>query len=67
MNILKINKYSEETRIRSNKYKNQLDGKVLKGRQILEIPESNKSFDIIQEYIDLAKNKYNIEIIFKVE
>ena len=54
------NKYSAGIKIRSDKYKNQLDGKVLKGRQILEIPESNKNFDKIQDYIDLAKNKYNI-------
>jgi len=31
----------------------------------LEIPESNKNFDKIQEYIDLAKDKYNIEIRFQ--
>ncbi len=61
------NKYSAGIKIRSDKYKNQLDGKVLKGRQILEIPESNKNFDKIQEYIDLAKNKYNIEIRFRPE
>ena len=61
------NKYSAGIKIRSNKYKTELDGKVLKGRQILEIPESNKNFDKIQEYIDLAKNKYNIEIRFKPE
>ena len=61
------NKYSAGIKIRSDKYKNQLDGKVLKGQQILEIPESNKNFDKIQEYIDLAKNKYNIEIRFKPE
>ena len=61
------NKYSAGIKIRSDKYKNQLDGKVLKGRQILEIPESNKKFDKIQDYIDLAKNKYNIEIRFRPE
>ena len=61
------NKYSAGIKIRSDKYKNQLDGKVLKGRQILEIPESNKNFDKIQDYIDLAKNKYNIEIRFRPE
>lgn len=38
------NKYSEGIKIRSDKYKTELDGKVLKGRQILEIPESNNSF-----------------------
>lgn len=59
-------KYHKGIRIRSNKYPD-LDGKKLKGKQILEIPESNKNFDKIQEYIDLAKNKYNIEIRFKPE
>ena len=33
----------------------------------MEIPESNESFGKLQEYIDLAKNKYNIEIIFRPE
>lgn len=61
------NKYSEGIKIRSDKYKTELDGKVLKGRQILEIPESNKNFDKIQDYIDLAKNKYNIEIRLRPE
>ena len=61
------NKYPEGMKIRSDKYKKELDGKILKGKQILEIPESNKNFDKIQEYIDLAKNKYNIEIRFKPE
>lgn len=61
------NKYPEEMKIRSDKYKNQLDGKALKGKQILEIPENNKSFSKLQEYIDLAKNKYNIEIRFRPE
>lgn len=60
------NKYSTGTKIRSNKYPD-LDGKTLEGKQILEIPESNKNFDKIQDYIDLAKNKYNIEIRFKPE
>jgi len=60
------NKYSEGIKIRSDKYPD-LDGKTLEGKQILEIPESNKNFDKIQEYIDLAKNKYNIEIRFKPE
>ena len=60
------NKYSAGIKIRSDKY-SDLDGKTLEGKQILEIPESNKNFDKIQEYIDLAKNKYNIEIRFKPE
>ena len=60
------NKYSKGIKIRSDKY-SDLDGKTLEGKQILEIPESNKNFDKIQDYIDLAKNKYNIEIRFKPE
>ena len=60
------NKYSAGIKIRSDKYP-QLDGQILKGKQILEIPESNKNFNKIQEYIDLAKNKYNIEIRFRPE
>ena len=60
------NKYSAGIKIRSDKY-SDLDGKILEGKQILEIPESNKNFDKIQDYIDLAKNKYNIEIRFKPE
>lgn len=67
MNILKIIKYSAGIKIRSDKYKKDLDGKTLKGKQILEIPNSNQNFDQIQEYIDLAKNKYNIEIRFRPE
>ena len=60
------NKYSKGIKIRSDKYPD-LDGKTLEGKQILEIPESNKNFDKIQDYIDLAKNKYNIEIRFRPE
>ena len=60
------NKYSKGIKIRSDKYPD-LDGKTLEGKQILEIPESNKNFDKIQEYIDLAKNKYNIEIRLRPE
>ena len=61
------NKYALGTKIRSNKYKKQLDGKILEGKQILEIPESNKNFSQLQEYIDFAKNKYNIEIRLRPE
>ncbi|MDT3427709.1 hypothetical protein J2Z22_003285, partial [Paenibacillus forsythiae] len=59
-------KYSSGTVIRSNAYP-ELDGLPLTGKQILEIPDSNKSFSQIQEYIDLAKNKYGIEIRFRGE
>jgi hypothetical protein len=54
------------TIIRSNKYP-EIDGKILDGKQILEIPSNNRNFGKIQEYIDLAKNKYNIEIRFRDE
>lgn len=60
------NKYAPGTKIRSNKYP-ALDGEVLQGIQILEIPVSNQSFNQIQDFIDLAKNKYDIEIRFKPE
>jgi len=59
-------KYFAGIRIRSNKYPD-LDGDLLQGKQILEIPSSNQNFSQIQEYIDLAKNKYNIEIRFRPE
>lgn len=59
-------KYSAGIKIRSNKYPD-LDGDLLQGKQILEIPSSNQSFSQIQEYIDLAKNKYNIEIRYRPE
>ena len=59
-------KYPAGTTIRSNKYP-VLDGQTLQGKQILEIPSGNQSFSQIQDYIDLAKNKYNIEIRFRPE
>ena len=60
------NKYPAGTTIRSNKYPD-LDGQPLTGKQILEIPASNKKFDEIQTYVNLAKNKYDIEIRFREE
>jgi hypothetical protein len=60
-------KYPVGEAINAPKYGNDLKGKVLEGNQILEIPASNQSFSQIQDYIDLAKNKYNIEIRFKPE
>ena len=60
-------KYSIGAKINAPKYGDELKGKVLEGKHYLEIPESNKSFGKLQEYIDLAKNKYNIEIIFRPE
>ena len=38
-----------------------------KGKQILEIPEINKNFSEIEQYVELAQNKYNIEIRFRSE
>lgn len=60
-------KYPIGAKINAPKYGDELKGKVLEGKHYLEIPESNKSFGKLQEYIDLAKNKYDIEIIFKAE
>lgn len=60
-------KYPIGEPINAPKYGNELQGKVLEGKHILEIPESNKTFSQIQEYIDLAKNKYDIEIKFRPE
>ncbi|WP_257129023.1 hypothetical protein [Bacillus pseudomycoides] len=54
-------KYAVDTKIRSNKYED-IDGTELQGKQILEIPASNKNFEKIDEYIKLAKDKYDIEI-----
>ncbi|MCW1240520.1 LXG domain-containing protein [Bacillus pretiosus] len=59
-------KYAVGTKIRSNKYE-RIDGKLLEGRHILEIPTSNKKFKKIDEYIKLAKEKYDIDIRFREE
>ena len=59
-------KYSPGTIIRSNKYP-EIDGLELTGKQILELPSSNQSLSNIQEYIDLAMNKYGIELRFRGE
>ncbi len=59
-------KYAVGTKIRSNKY-DEIDGTELQGKQILEIPASNKNFKKIDEYIKLAKNKYDINIRFREE
>lgn len=59
-------KYKPGTKVRSNTNP-AIDGHLLQGKQILEIPASNQSFSNIQEYIDLAKNKYGIEISFMEE
>ncbi|MDG3584207.1 hypothetical protein [Galbibacter pacificus] len=59
-------KYPSGTLIRSDKYP-ALDGKTIQGKQYLEIPDSNKSFPDIDKYTRIAKNEYNIEIIFLKE
>lgn len=58
------NKYKPGTKIRSNKYK-EIDGKVLEGKYVLEIPDSNKAYSDIDKYVKLAKEKYNVEIRFR--
>ena len=61
-------KYPIGEPINAPKYGERLKGKILEGKQILEIPESNRKFSKIQEYIDLAKSdKYKIEIRFRPE
>jgi len=59
-------KYAPGTKIRSNTNPD-IDGQLLQGKQILEIPDSNRGLSNIQDYIDLAKNKYDIEIRFRAE
>ena len=66
LNEMKV-KYSPGTIIRSDKYIDSIDAEPLIGKQILEIPASNQNFSQIQEYINLAKNKYDIEIRFREE
>lgn len=58
-------KYSEGMTIRSNKY-GEIDGTKLTGKQILEIPESNKTASKLKEYTDLAA-EYGVEIRFRPE
>ncbi len=60
-------KYAPGTAINSPKYSPDLDNQVLEGKQILEIPSSNQSYSKIQDYVDLAKKEYDIEIRFAVE
>lgn len=70
-------KYAPGTKIRSDKYKDivevgdyklaPIDGETLKGTLCLEIPSSNKQFEKIDEYIEIARSEYNITIIFRDE
>ncbi len=59
-------KYAAGTVIRSNKYPG-IDGQVLQGQQILEIPLSNRSLSDIQTFVNFALNNYNIKIRFRPE
>ena len=59
------NKYPPGKEIRSNAYP-ELDGKELIGKQILEIPESNRQFSEIEKYKEIAR-KYNIDNRFRGE
>jgi hypothetical protein len=59
-------KYPPGTKIRSNTNP-QIDGQELHGRQILEIPASNKNFEGIKEYEALARDKYGIELRYREE
>jgi hypothetical protein len=57
-----VEKYPEGSKIANKEI-----GEKLVGKHYLEIPESNKSFKRIEEYTKLAREKYNIELIFKKE
>ena len=59
-------KYPAGTKIRSDKYQ-EIDGQHLQGKQILEIPASNKNFERIDEYITKAEKEYGIQIRFREE
>ncbi|CAL2107144.1 conserved exported hypothetical protein [Tenacibaculum sp. 190524A02b] len=60
-------KYKVGTKIRSNKYLEDLDGKLLDGTYILEIPDSNQSLSNIQNFIDYAWENYSVKIRFRPE
>lgn len=57
--------YPAGTKIRSDKYP-EIDGQHLQGKQILEIPASNQTFEKIDEYKAIA-NRYKVEIRFREE
>ena len=59
-------KYPAGTKIRSDTNR-QIDGQELHGKQILEIPASNKSFERIKEYEALERDKYGIELRYREE
>ena len=59
-------KYAAGTVIRSNKYP-ILDGESLQGKLILELPNSNLQIPYYQNYVNLAQNKFGIELRFRSE
>ena len=59
-------KYAAGTVIRSNKYP-ILDGESLQGKLILELPDSNLQIPYYQNYVNLAQNKFGIELRFRPE
>ena len=59
-------KYAPGTKIKAPKYGDKLKGMELKGRLILEVPDSNLSSPNIQAYIDIAQS-YDIELRFTPE
>ena len=59
-------KYPAGKKIRSDTNR-QIDGQELRGRQILEIPASNKNFERIKEYENPARDKYGIELRYREE
>jgi hypothetical protein len=60
-------KYAPGAVIRSNTIDPIYDGKQLWGEQILEIPASNRNFNMIEEYKRIAKDDYNVTIVFREE
>ena len=59
-------KYSVGTEIRSQKYKNELYGKVLEGSYILEVPASNAKLPNIDYYKQIA-SEYDVTLRFTEE
>lgn len=58
-------KYSRGTRIRSNLWK-QIDGEMLEGQYILEIPKSNETLSNIEYYKKIAE-EYDVILRFTEE
>ena len=58
-------KYSRGTKIRSNAYP-ELDGKILEGQYILEIPSTNANIPNIEYFKDIAK-EYDVILRFTEE